>query len=363
MRPLRIGVDAHAIGERATGNERFLANVLRAMREISDHELVLYFTSEEAARAWPPHERTRVELLRPAHPAARLTATLPLVARRDRVDVLLVQYTGPVLPGRPVVTVVHDVAFALFPRYYTRFQRLWMPRAIPATMRAAARIVTVSGFSRSEITRVYGIPPERIVVAYDAVDPVFLRPPPASPVEPPFFLSVGNLQPRKNLGTLVAAFRRALDREPDLPHRLVLVGQEWYEAERLRHETQDLMAAGRVMFTGYVPDDALVGLMAVADAFAYPSVYEGFGLPPLEAMAVGTPAIVADIPVTREVFGDSALRVGARDVGAWAEALLRTARDDDLRADLVRRGRDAVTRFRWEDSAAVVLRALEGAAT
>src|SRR5205823_12378623 len=123
-----------------------------------------------------------------------------------------------------------------------------------------------------------------------------------------------------------------------------------------------LRRAGRVVFTGYVDDGALVGLMRRATAFAYPSVYEGFGLPPVEAMAAGTPAVVADIPVTREVVGDAGLRLPATDPAAWGDALLRLAGDDVMRAVLVERGRKRAAEFSWDASAAVVLAALERAA-
>jgi glycosyltransferase involved in cell wall biosynthesis len=277
--------------------------------------------------------------------------------------VLFVQYTAPPLLSCPVVTVVHDVAFALHPEFFRPLDRVWMNRTIPFTMRRAAEVVTVSEFSRDEIVRVFGIPPARIAVAHDAVAPVFWDPAPREgPVAPPYFLAVGNLQPRKNLVTLVRAYRAALRRRPDLPERLVVVGQEWFAAEELHRETEDLRRAGRVVFTGYVSDEALVGLMRRATAFAYPSVYEGFGLPPVEAMAAGTPALVADIPVTREVVGDAGLRLPATDPEAWADALLRLAGDDVMRAVLIERGRRRAATFSWDSSAAVVLAALERAA-
>ena len=348
-RPLRIGIDAHAIGERKTGNERFVANLIPALREICDHELILYFTNPEAARAWAGRDGAVVRLLRPGHPVVRIPLILPYRAARDGVDVLLVQYTAPPVTSCPVVTVVHDVAYARFPQYYSRSDRLWMRRTIPFTMRRAAGVITVSEFSKREIVRVHGIDPAKVTVAHNGVDPVFLDASPRlSPIEPPFFLAVGNLQPRKNLATLVRAYRRLVERKPDLPERLVIAGQEWYDAETLHRETSDLRASGRLLFTGYAADEAVVGLLQRATAFAYPSVYEGFGLPPVEAMAVGAPTLVSDIPVMREVVGDGALRLPARDEEAWTQALLRVATDDRLRSDLTRRGRERAAGLRDE---------------
>jgi glycosyltransferase involved in cell wall biosynthesis len=363
LKRLRIGIDAHAIGERKTGNERFMANLVPALRELCQHELVLYFTRPEAAQAWRGRPGTTVRLLRPATPVARIPFTLPYRAARDRLDVLFVQYTTPPIVGCPVVTVVHDVAFGLFPHFFSPLERVWMRRTIPPSMRRAACVVTVSEFSKTEITRVYGIPPHRITVAYDGVDPVFLNPASQpSPLEPPFFLTVGNLQPRKNLATLIRGFRRLVQEHPEVPERLAIVGQEWFDAGAIQREARDLRADGRVVFTGYVSDEQLAGLMQRATAFAYPSVYEGFGLPPVEAMAMGTPTLVADIPVTREVIGDAGLRLSPVDPTAWADGLRRVSTDAALRGRLAAAGPERAARFTWEGCARAVLEALERAA-
>jgi glycosyltransferase involved in cell wall biosynthesis len=360
---MRIGIDAHAIGERQTGNERFMANLIPALRALCDHELVLYFTSDSAARSWPAMERTQVRLVRPANPLIRIPAALPLQVARDRVDVLFVQYTAPPVVGCPIVTIVHDVAFELFPHFFTPKERLWMRRTIPFTMRHAAAVVTVSEFSRDEIERAFGVPRAKITVAYDGVDPIFSDPTPRpSPVEPPFILAVGNVQPRKNLETLIRAYARLVERHPETKERLVLVGKEVFEAGTIHAEAAELKRAGRVEFTGYVSDQELVGLMRGATAFAYPSRYEGFGLPPVEAMAAGVPAVVSDIPVTREVIGDAGLRVPPMLIDPWSEALHRVITDQALRADLIERGRERSARYTWEASARGILEVLTRAA-
>jgi glycosyltransferase involved in cell wall biosynthesis len=361
-RRLRIGIDAHAIGERKTGNERFIANLIPALRARSDHELVLYVTSDEAERSLRARglNRTSVRRVRPATPLVRIPFGLPMRVAADRLDVLLVQYTaGPWIPC-PVVTVVHDVAFRRHPEFFSPFERRWMNRAIPFTMRRAARIVTVSSFSLGEIVACFGLDPARISVAHEAADPIFERTPSMpSGVDPPYVLAVGNLQPRKNLAVLLGAFRE-LSRP--VRERLVIAGQASLGAEALRRDAADLERSGRVVFTGYVPDERLVGLLAGATAFAYPSVYEGFGLPVLEAMAAGTPALVADIPVMREIAGNAAVRLPAHDPSAWARAIERLAADPARRAELADAGRRRAAGFSWAATAEVVLRAVEAAA-
>ena len=360
-RSLRIGIDAHAIGERKTGNERFVANLIPELRERSDHELVLYVTTEIAertVRGWGL-DRTLVHRVRPATPFVRIPLGLPVHAARDRLDVLLVQYTaGPWVPC-PVVAVVHDVAFRRHPEFFSAFERTWMRRTIPFTMRRAAGIVTVSSFSRDEIVACFGIDPAKIAIAHEAADPIFARPPSVSSgVEAPYVLAVGNLQPRKNLAVLIRAMR-----ELDVPHRLVIAGQPSFGADTLRRDAADLERSGRVRFIGFVPDERLVALVAGATAFAFPSVYEGFGLPVVEAMAAGTPVMVSDIPVMREIAGDAALRLPPHDPGAWARAIGDLATDPDLRARLAEAGRRRAADFSWGRTAEMVLVALEAGAS
>jgi glycosyltransferase involved in cell wall biosynthesis len=358
---LRVGIDAHALGQRQTGNERFVAGVVTELQRRDDCELVLFVTNAEAARGWVA-PGTTARLLRPSHPLARVLGWFPYWARRDRLDAMLVQYvTSPFLPC-PSVAVVHDVAFALFPEYYSRAERFWMPRAIPATMRRASAVVTVSEFSRDEIARLYGIDRERITVAYDGVDASFHAPPlvPA-PVDRPYFLAVGNLQPRKNLLTLIRGFGELVRSDPTVPERLVIAGQRSHGAETVLEEARALERSGTVVFLGYVPDQQLVALLHGATAFCYPSIYEGFGLPVVEAMAAGTPVLASDIPVVREVAAGAALVVPPTDSRLWAEALGRIRTDATLRASLLRTAAVRVQRFTWEECAGAVLGAIREA--
>jgi glycosyltransferase involved in cell wall biosynthesis len=210
---------------------------------------------------------------------------------------------------------------------------------------------------------VYGIPPSRVVVAPYAVERRFAEEPPvASPAQPPYFLAVGNLQPRKNLVTLIAAMARLRRRHPHIPDRLVLAGQPAYLAAEVARVAAHHGAGGAVELLGYVSDDELVALLRSATALAYPSVYEGFGLPVVEAMAAGTPVLVSDIAVMREVAGDAAVFVSPRDPDAWADALAEVAADADLRSRLRAAGREREARYSWRACAESIVAALEGAA-
>lgn len=343
QRRLRIGIDAHAVGSRTTGNERFVTNLLRALPGVCSHQIVALvpdqLTADAVAAAAPG---VTVERFAPSAPVARHLWSLGAASRG--LDALIVQYAGPVRPPCPVVHVVHDASFITNPEWFLPSERLWMRRLIPWSVKRGSKIVTVSEFSRDELASSLHVDPGSIVVAHDGVDPVFT---PDGPSGEPGFLVVGTDTPRKNLPMVGEAMRRLDSRTPRIRVPLLYAGPD------------DPPAEARSL--GYLNDAALATAMRGAVALVHPARYEGFGLPPLEAMACGTPAIVADIPVMHEVCGDAALFVDPDDANAWAEALTRIATDPALRSSLAKAGIVQAARFTWADCATAVISAVEEA--
>ena len=294
--------------------------------------------------AWPGRLLTRawVDLRRPPIPAGLLSGLDVVHATSAAV---------PPVRDRPLVATVMDLAFRHEPDTYPPAGRRYHERAARIVAAEAARVLVPTAATARDLTDLYGVEPARIVVTPLGIEPA--EPDRAGArrllgdlgVHGPFLLSVGTLEPRKNLPRLLGAFAVAAEELPD--HHLVVVGPVGWGAQ-LR-PTWDSV---RVKLAGWVADATLHGLYAAADGFAYPSLYEGFGLPVLEAMAHGTPVLTSDRSSLPEVAGDAALLVDPTDQAALAEGLVRLVTDATLRAELARRGHDRAARFSWPATAA-----------
>lgn len=265
-------------------------------------------------------------------------------------------HSGPVAYAPQVVTV-HDVVPLEHPEWLAaRFAR-WYRWMLPRLLQRAERLIAVSGFTRNRIVASLGIDPERIEVIPLGVNPRFV-PVGADAIERmraalglgerPYFLSLGSLEPRKNLAGLLDAWQRAL---PGLPTdlQLVVAGAAGRSAVFGRGARSEWPS--RCIAPGRVDDHWLPALYSGADCFAYLSHYEGFGLPPLEAMACGTPVLVSDIDVFREISGDAALRAAPGDPNAIAEALVRIAGSPELGQQYAELGRARAAQYRWSETA------------
>ncbi len=273
-------------------------------------------------------------------------------------------YQAPALRRAKLVTTVHDINFVRFPEMQSKGIRRFIA-AMPRLLERSRVVLADSRFTAEELMEVYGLPEDGVRVVYPGLNPVFLREPDPEEVEtalrayclqPPYIAYIGNLHPRKNLVTLVEAFARV--RERGLAHRLAVIGGGGLgklnntEYRKLTLRVRDLGLEEAVVFTGYVPDQRLASLLRRAEMLVFPSIYEGFGLPPLEAMACGVPVITSRRSSLPEVVGDAALLLedplDAEEIAGCMERLLA---DGELRSRLVRAGRERAKMFDWEKTA------------
>ncbi len=362
MSPMRFAVDAHALGRHLTGNETYVRNLLRAFSEIDRDSDFLAYISEPSAEALVPE---RFDVRRVASsPYARLGWDIPGRLRTDKVDLLHVQYTAPVLCNVPVVVTVHDVSYLQHPEYFTFGRRTQLRCTVAYTIRKAAAVLTVSEFSKESILREYNIPSEKIHVVPNASSSDFRVVGREKAVaaarkilgfQQPFVLTVGDLQPRKNHVALIGAFANLVAAHPQLPHKLVLVGKDTWFAPKVREAAQNSGVADRIHFAGFVSDADLVSLYNACDCFIFPSLYEGFGLPIIEAMACGRAVACSDTSAMPEVADGAGLLFDPRSEDAMLRAMADILRDSELRGRMERLAVQRASLFSWQRSAKATL--------
>jgi glycosyltransferase involved in cell wall biosynthesis len=372
---MRFAVDAHAIGRHLTGNEVYVRSLLNAFGgQDRDCDFVAYVSAEEARAHVSSRIRTRLVA---RNPFLRLGVDLAKKVREDRPDLLHVQYTAPLACPVPTVVSVHDVSFLEHPEYFTRGRCWQLQWSVRRTVARAARILTGTEFSRNSILKVYGdLDEDKVVVVPNAAAPDFRpisRESAASVVRDrwaipgPFILSVGDLQPRKNHVGLIRAFAQLVRNFPQLKHRLVLAGKPTWFADRVHEAARDSGVEDRIQFCGFVSDPDLLQLYNACDLFVFPSFYEGFGLPALEAMACGRAVTCSRTTSLPEVVDGAAILFDPYSTDEMVRALSDLLVDAELRTRMERLGLQRAAQFSWERTAEKTLEVFydvaEGAAS
>ena len=355
---MRISVDAHAIGCHLTGNEVYIRNLLNEFARLDRSSEFIAYVSKPGAHLQVPKKVRTIRVSQ--NPFRRLGLDLPIRLRYDKPDLLHVQYTSPIVCSVPLVVSVHDVSYLEHPQYFTRFRAAQLRLTVKRTVEAAARILTPSEFSRKAILRNYKLDESKVVVVPNAVSSSFHpvdRESAAATIEEkfgirgPFVLTVGDLQPRKNHLGLLRAFEQLVTQHPHLPHRLVFVGKETWYSKVLHRAVERSSIAGRVDFTGFVEDPDLRQFYGACDLFVFPSFYEGFGLPILEAMACGRAVACSSATAMPEVANAAGILFDPYSVPEMVRAIGDVLLDEELRARLERLGTQRASSFTWERAA------------
>lgn len=360
-----IALNAHLLSfgssYRGAGISRYMRQLLRHLRELDGDDRYIVFLGD---RRLPPELaarasfQPRVSRLPTANPALRIVweqVVQPLELRRRGVDLLhSLGYVQPLLcPARTVLTI-HDLSFLRYPEAFNAANRLYLRLFTGLSVRRANRVIAVSESTKHDLVRLLGADPAKVAVVYHGVEEQFRccadRPIAAFRerlgLPEHFILYCGTLEPRKNVALLVAAFAQ-LRRETALPHKLVLAGAKGWRYEGIFAAVDQYGLREEVLFPGYLPSDVQPLWYNAADVFVYPSLYEGFGFPPLEAMACGTPVIASNCSSLPEVVGDAGLLVDPRDSAALAAALEHVLTDAAMRQHLVATGLARAKRFSW----------------
>ncbi len=374
---MHITIDYTPAVRQAAGIGRYTRELVAALAKLDHHNEYTLFCAGDAPPAgeWPANFRVRASNV----PARWLTAGwhrlgLPLAAEMLAGTCDLFHspdFTLPPLKTARGVVTVHDLSFLRFPEHADPGLRTFLTRTVPRSVARAVRVLADSESTKADLVELLGVEPEKISVVPAGVDARF------RPVRDTlklaqvrqryrlpewFILFVGTLEPRKNLSRLITAYAQ-MRRHTGLPHELVIAGKPGWLYEGIYEQVTKEGLTENVHFIGFVADDDLPALYTLADLLAFPSLYEGFGLPPLEAMACGTPVVASNRSSLPEAVGSAGLLVDPEDIDALADALARVLGDASLRVRLADLGRAQAARFTWQSAAERLLEAYRLAAS
>ena len=373
---MRIGIDARTLSGRFTGDRTYWRGLLSGLAVVDTvNDYVLY--TRGPIEGEPPElgpNFTWRPVAKPENDALWMLSAFPRALKADKIDVAHTQYNIPLLGAPcPIVTTVHDISFKIHPDLFLPKDRWILQNLVPRSMQKAAAVVAVSESTRRDILRSYKtLPKEKVFVVLEAAGKQFTVPKAGQETaratannalgldNKPYLLAVGVLQPRKNLEVLLDAFALLKLGPNPPPHRLIIAGKRgWLDETEKQLAALPVEVTREIVLAGYIADADLPALYGGADALCYPSRYEGFGLPPLEAMACGCPVLCSRSSSLPEVVGDAGILLPFADSSAWAHALEKLLASPAVLARWRERGPQRAAEFSWEKAARETLAVYE----
>jgi glycosyltransferase involved in cell wall biosynthesis len=361
---MKVGIDAHYLGMRFGGNETFCENLINSIGWIdkgSSYEVYVNDVELALTRTNLP-ANVHLRKIWPKSIYLQRAFTMPLLAHQRKVRVLHVPFIAPPITTAKAIITIHDLAFEWYPKHFNAPDRLRMKMLVPMSARRADHIITVSEFSKRDIVARYGIQVEKVSVVPNGVDTKIFHPnldqeylnsiKRKYKLPDRYILYVGTVQPRKNLERLIKAFDQVVH-DFNIPHHLIIAGRKGWLTEPIYLAAMTAVREDRIHFQVAPSYSDLPGLYSLAEIFAFPSLFEGFGLPPLEAMATGTPVITSNTSSLPEVVGKAALLVDPYRVEEIADAIKTMVCDENLGHELAQRGVERAQQFSWEKSARI----------
>ncbi len=359
--PVRIGIDAHAAERDGSGNCTYIRNLLLGLSRLDNqNEYFLYITDpgHPFYRSFQESDNFALKNLPIKNPLLRIPLLLAGRTYIDNLDILHVQYNSPpAFKGKLVVTI-HDLSFLHHPEFFSHREALRLKVLTRSTVRKSACILTGSQHARDDIVQAYAVNPDKVKVILHGIserfgpekgEEAFLQNAKKYGIEPPYILFVGRLNPRKNLAALLRAFE--ICKVQGISHKLVIVGKMDFAARELQPLLKSLSSREDIILTGFVPDEDLPHLYSQAEVFVYPSLYEGVGLPVLEAMNSGVPIVTSNSTSLKELVGNAGILVDTTRVEDLAREILRLVADPDLKEGLREKGLARANSFSWEKTA------------
>lgn len=364
---MRICIDCRMIGPHLHGIARYALNLVRGFAELNkDNSYFLLVSSPTRADLFPKQENFVLQVLDAPLYAFGEQLLLPRILRRMQVDLFhSPTFSAPVLLCCPTIMTIHDLIHLIFPCNYSLFHRAYYRLVVKTAARRSKKLLTISEASKGDLIRYLGLPEKKVSVIPNGVDPGCqpildqdaVRKSLKSKwgITETFLLWVGNPKPHKNVGGVLRAFQTFVARDSRTTG-MVVVGVSHDEA--LAKLSDSRLLEG-VIFIPWIKDQDLWELYSGAALFVYPSLYEGFGFPPLEAMACGCPVITSNVSSLPEVVGDAAILVDPNDIEGMAGAIKRVLTDRQLRQEMQRKGLEQAKLFSWQETAAKTLKVYE----
>lgn len=350
-------LDAHMLGEREGGNESYIAGLIYGFTQLQLTETfkITVLHNQSYRSNLPSTKHVEYQTLNKANNWQRVFITIPNISRQKQASLAHVTYNASPFMKCPVVATIHDVIFRIYPDFFSPRERLLLSTMTPLTMKRASSIITVSETSKNDIERFYPFTKGKVYVTPEAPGLVAYTHPDYAACDDltqgrEFILSVGTIQPRKNIARLVEAYIMTRRKGVNTA-RLLIVGRDGWQHSQIHRIAMESGYAEDIIFTGYVPNQVLSALYRKCLAFVYPSLYEGFGLPVIEAMACGAPVITSNVSSLPEVSRGAAILVDPYSIGEIAQAIESVINNRYLREELRQKGKDIAKLFNWKNTA------------
>ncbi len=347
---MKVAIDIQTTLGKPTGFGFYVSNLVEALKKRTDKDLELELISPNYDRDFSTPQRFYWDQF-----------TYPKIARAKKVDILHQPcFSAPLSFNKPVVVTIHDIISLLFPETIPFASRMFYSKWMPFSYRKASKIITISQSTKRDIVRVLGIPESKITVIPLGFDKKMEERQSKNKIEEVkkkyhlpqnYLLHIGTLEPRKNLDFLIDVFAEVIQKDDKNDLHLVITGKKGWYYEGLFEKVKNLSLEKRVIFTGYIDEEDKAAIYQGARIFTFPSIYEGFGLPPLEAMAAGIPVISSNTSSMPEVIGDAGILISPYDKSAWVKAICDVDSSEKLRSEMIRKNLDQVKKFSWDKTA------------